>query len=86
MRVLETAKFSRLRKKIADEGEKEALVTAIRTVVSEPLSGKKLHGELALLRSYAYSARGQSRRLVYKLEKQAVVLMSFGPRQGIYKG
>ena len=102
MRILETAKFSRLRKKIIEEDEKEALITAIRTVAADPLSGKKLHGELALLRSCAYSSRRQSRRLIYKLEKHTIVLISFGPRpgtlppirarrlslirQGIYKG
>jgi len=102
MKVLETARFSRLRKRIAEDTERDALVAAVRAIVSAPLAGKKLHGELALLRSYGYSVRGQARRLIYKLEQQTIVLISFGPRpgtlppirarrlslirQGIYKG
>lgn len=86
MKVLETAKFSRLRKRIVEDTEREALVAAVRAIASTPSAGKKLHGELALLRSYGYSVRGQARRLIFKLEKQAIILMSFGPRQGIYKG
>ncbi len=35
--------------------------------------------------SLRYSVRGQARRLVYKHGKDAVILFSFGPRQGIYK-
>jgi len=86
MKILETARFSRLRKRIVDNAEREALVATVRAIASTPLAGKKLHGELALLRSCGYSVRGQARRLIYKLEKQTIVLMSFGPRQGIYKG
>jgi hypothetical protein len=37
------------------------------------------------LRALRFAVRGQARRLIYKLEKDAVVLFSFGPRQGIYK-
>ncbi|MCJ7643845.1 MAG: type II toxin-antitoxin system RelE/ParE family toxin [Candidatus Aminicenantes bacterium] len=85
MRILETAKFARTRKKLVDKGEIEALKAAILAIAVEPLTGKRLHGELAPLRTYAYSAKGQSRRLIYKFSADEIVLFSFGPRQGIYK-
>ncbi|MCX6560039.1 MAG: type II toxin-antitoxin system RelE/ParE family toxin [Candidatus Aminicenantes bacterium] len=85
MTLLETAKFAKLRKKIKDESEREALRAAVLAVRDEPQIGKKLKGELDHLRSMAYSVRGQARRLVYQWDKDTVTLFSFGPRQGIYK-
>ena len=85
MKLLETSKFSKLRKKIRDEAESVALKSAIMEILKDPQIGKKLKGELGHLRSYSYTARGQTRRLIYHCEKDALVLFSFGPRQGIYK-
>lgn len=85
MKLLETSKFSKLRKKIKDEAESMALRSAIAAILKDPQCGKKLKGELGHLRSYSYTARGQTRRLIYHWEKDVLVLFSFGPRQGIYK-
>jgi len=85
MKLLETSKFAKLRKRIKDESETEALKSAIEEIRKEPQIGKKLKGELEHLRSYAYSVRGQARRLVYHWDRESVILFSFGPRQGIYK-
>jgi mRNA-degrading endonuclease RelE of RelBE toxin-antitoxin system len=85
MTLLETSKFSRLRKKIRDQAEVEALKSAIGELLKDPQAGKKLKGELAHLRSFAYPARGQARRLIYRWDNDVLVLYSFGPRQGIYK-
>lgn len=85
MILRETAKFARLRKKITDQGERQALKTAILRIRDNPLIGKKLKGELSHLRSFSYQVRGQTKRLIYLQEKTAVILFSFGPRQGIYK-
>jgi hypothetical protein len=85
MRILETSKFARARKKLVDKGEIEALKTAIVAVAGEPSSGKKLHGEFADLRSFVYTAQGQTRRLIYRWNDGEIVLFSFGPRQGIYR-
>ena len=85
MRLLETSKFQKLRKKLKDEDERDALREAVLQVAEEPEAGKKLKGELRDLRSFRFTVRGQPRRLIYKLDKDAVVLFSFGPRQGIYK-
>lgn len=85
MKILETAKFARARKKLVDTGETEALKTAIVVIAGEPSSGKKLRGEFADLRSFVYTVRGQTRRLIYKWNDGEIVLFSFGPRQGIYK-
>jgi mRNA-degrading endonuclease RelE of RelBE toxin-antitoxin system len=85
MKILETSKFSKLRKKIKDQAEIEALKSAIGEIRKDPQIGKKLKGELEHLRSYSYAARGQARRLVYLWEKDSLILFSFGPRQGIYK-
>ncbi len=85
MKILETSKFQRLRKKLREEVERSSLKEAISVVENNPLAGKKMKGEFALLRSYSYSVSGQPRRLVYRLEKDAIILFSFGPREGIYK-
>jgi plasmid stabilization system protein ParE len=85
MRLLETSKFQKLRKKLKDEDERNALREAVLRVAEEPEAGKMLKGEFRDLRSLRYSVRGQARRLVYKLDKDAGILFSFGPRQGIYK-
>lgn len=85
MRLLETSKFQKLRKKLKDSDERDALREAILRVLEEPESGKKLKGEFQDLRSLRFSVRGQPRRLIYKSDKDATVLFSFGPRQGIYK-
>jgi len=85
MKILETSKFSKLRKKIRDEAESRALKSAIGEIRKDPQIGKKLKGELEHHRSYSSDVRGQSRRLIYHWEKDSLVLFSFGPRQRIYK-
>ncbi|MCX6571365.1 MAG: type II toxin-antitoxin system RelE/ParE family toxin [Candidatus Aminicenantes bacterium] len=85
MRLLETSKFQKLRKKLKDEEERDALKDTILQVLANPEAGKKLKGEFRDLRALRFAVRGQARRLIYKHEKDAVVLFSFGPRQGIYK-
>lgn len=85
MKVLETSKFRRLRKKIRGEAERTALKNALAEVAKDPNAGKKLKGEFALLRSYPYTVTGQARRLICRWEKDVIVLFSFGPRQGVYK-
>jgi len=85
MRLLETAKFQKFRSKLKEESEREALRAAVLAVLEDPSAGKKLKGEFRELRSFRYAVQGQSRRLIYRLDKDAIVLFSFGPRQGIYK-
>jgi mRNA-degrading endonuclease RelE of RelBE toxin-antitoxin system len=85
MKILETAKFVRLRKKIREEHELESLHTAVQAVFLNPGAGKSLKGEFKDLRSYRYSSNGQSRRLIYKVEKDAIILLSFGPRESVYR-
>jgi len=85
MRLLETSKFQKLRKKLRDEDERVALREAVLRLLADPGSGKKLKGEFRDLRSLRFSAHGQSRRLIYKREGDALILFSFGPRQGVYK-
>jgi hypothetical protein len=46
LKVYETPKFQKLRKKLQSASEKEALKQAIRAVLGNPLGGKKLKGEL----------------------------------------
>ncbi|MDQ1350034.1 MAG: hypothetical protein QG657_335 [Acidobacteriota bacterium] len=85
MKLLETPKFSKLRKKIKATHEKESLKAAIENILKEPKAGKNLRGEFKELRSYRYTTKGQARRLIYKLETDSIILFSFGPREGIYK-
>jgi mRNA-degrading endonuclease RelE of RelBE toxin-antitoxin system len=85
MKILETSKFERLRKKIREDVERNSLKEAIMEVRKNPQAGKKLKGEFALLRAYPYTVKGQARRLVYRWEKDLIILFSFGPREGIYK-
>jgi hypothetical protein len=83
MRILETSKFQRLRKKIREDAEKNSLEEAVGEVEKNPEAGKKLKGEFALLRSYPYTVKGQARQLVFRWEKDLIVFFSFGPREGI---
>ena len=85
MKILETSKFQRLRKKIREEAERNSLKEALMEVEKNPEAGKKLKGEFAPLRSYRYTVKGQARRLVYMWAKDRLTLFSFGPRGGIYK-
>jgi len=85
MRLVETSKFKRLRKKLKQEQEKVELKNAIKIIAADPYSGKKLKGELRELLSFSYSVKGQSRRLICKAEKDTIILFSFGPIEGIYK-
>jgi len=85
MRLVKTAKFIKLRKKLRQELEKKELKNAIKKTLADPSSGKKLKGEFRELMSFHYSVKGQSRRLIYKTEKDALILFSFGSREGIYK-
>ena len=85
MRLLETSKFQKLRKKLKDEEERNALKQAVLQVLEDPEAGKKLKGEFRDLRVFRFAVRGQAGRLIYRSDKDAVVLFSFGPRQGIYK-
>ena len=85
MKIYETAKFQKQRKKLRGDPEKTALKEAIRSVAQAPLSGKKLKGEFKGLRSLKYFAEGQERRIIYMMVENAIYLLSFGPREGIYK-
>ena len=85
MRILETSKFQKLRKKIREDAERASLKEAILGVEMNPAAGKKLKGEFAQLRAYPYAVKGQARRLIYMWDKDTIVLFSFGPRGGIYK-
>jgi mRNA-degrading endonuclease RelE of RelBE toxin-antitoxin system len=85
MKIVETSKFERLRKKIRADAERNSLKEAILEVEKKPHAGEKLKGEFALLRSYPYTVKGQARRLIYRWEKDLIILFSFGPREGIYK-
>ena len=77
MRLLETSKFKKLRKKIKESREREALREAIIKVLENPEAGKRLKGEFRDLRCVKYSVKGQSRRLIYKAEKETIILLSF---------
>lgn len=85
MRLVETAKFKRLRKKLKQEQERAELKKAILKIIEDPHGGRKLKRELKDLMSFKYSVKGQSRSLIYKIEQETIVLFSFGPREGIYK-
>ena len=85
MRLVETSKFKKLRKKIKESHEKEALQQAISEILESPDVGKPLKGEFKELRSYSYTIKGQNRRLIYRMDEGTIVLFSFGPREGIYK-
>ena len=85
MRVCETSNFQKLRKRLRSSLEREALKEAICTIIEEPLTGKKLKGELKDLRRLKYMVEGQERRLIYKIDHETLTLISFGPREGVYK-
>ena len=85
MKIHETAKFNKLRTKLKEKIEKEALKETIKAVAKDLQAGKKLKGDFALLRSFKYTVKGQSHRLIYKWEKNSIILFSFGPRESIYK-
>jgi mRNA-degrading endonuclease RelE of RelBE toxin-antitoxin system len=85
VQLVETSKFKKSRKKIKGSLEKEALKEAVLKILHNPSVGKKLKGEFQDLRSFGYSVKGQNRRLIYKQEKDCFILLSFGPREGIYK-
>ncbi|MGA2939581.1 MAG: type II toxin-antitoxin system RelE/ParE family toxin [Syntrophobacteraceae bacterium] len=85
LKVYETVKFQKQRKKLRSDSEKTALKGALRSVAEDPLSGKKLKGEFKDFRSLRYFAEGQERRIIYKIEENTIYLLSFGPREGIYK-
>ena len=85
MRLLETAKFEKLRKRLKDTEERDALRAAVLEILENPEAGKKLKGDFRALWSLRYAVRGQARRLNYKCDTDIIILFSFGPRQGIYK-
>ncbi|GER92598.1 hypothetical protein A45J_0316 [hot springs metagenome] len=85
MKVYETQKFRRLREKLKSNTEKDALKNAIVEVVKNPLACKKFKGEFKDMRRYKYTIDGQERRLIFKIEGDILYLVSFGPREGIYK-
>ena len=85
MKIYETAKFRRLRKKLRSKLEREALKQAIAAVSVNPKAGKPLKGEFRDLWRYSYTVSGQDRRLIYQPETDCVYLLSFGPREEIYQ-
>ena len=85
MRIYETPKFQRLRKKLRSRNEKDALKRAILAVAADPRIGKPLKGEFKSLWRFSYHVPGQEKRLIYKPGKDRLFLLSFGPREGIYQ-
>ena len=86
MKILETSKFQKLRKRTRSEIERSGLKKAIAEIEKNPDAGKKLKGEFAPLRSLAYSVKGQPRRLIYRWEKNEVVLFSLSALYHIRDG
>ena len=85
MRLIETANFKKHRKKLKQEQERAELKNTIIKLLEDPYIGKKLKGEFKDLLALRYTVKGQSRRLIYKVEKDKIILFSFGPREGIYR-
>jgi len=85
LKIFETSKFKRLRKKLKEEAERKALKEVVLKIKEESLSGKKLKGEFKGLRSFRYFVKGQERRLIYKYDEGSLYILSFGPREGIYE-
>lgn len=85
MKVYETSRFKKLREKLRSDVEREALRKAIDDVLKDPFGSKKLKGEFKELRRHKYSVHGHEQRLIFKVEGDAIYLLSFGPREGIYK-
>jgi Txe/YoeB family toxin of Txe-Axe toxin-antitoxin module len=85
LKIYETPKFQKQRKKLRSDSERKALIEAVRSIAEDPSRGKKLKGEFRDLRTFKYFAGGQERRLIYKVDANAVYLLSFGPREGLYK-
>lgn len=85
MKVYETPKFRKQRRKLKSNEERSALRTAVQSIIEAPLTGKKLKGEFKDFRSFRYFMEGQEQRLIYKVEGNALYLLSFGPREGVYK-
>ena len=85
MKLIETAKFKRLRKRVKEKHEKAALKEAINKIRENPQAGKILKGEFRDLRSFKFTVKGQNKRLIYRAENDCLILFSFGPRESIYK-
>lgn len=85
MKVYELPKFKKLREKLRNDIERVSLEKAVLEVAKNPLDGKKLKGEFKDLRRHKYNVQGQERRLIYKFLENSIYLLSFGPREGIYK-
>lgn len=85
MKIYETPKFKKLREKLRSAVEREALGKAILDVIKDPLDSKKLKGEFKDFRRHKYSVHGHEQRLIFKVEGDVIYLLSFGPREGIYK-
>ena len=79
MLVYETAKFKKQRQMLAAGPEKEALKKAVLDLISNPETEMKFQGELAGLRHFNYQASGRTKKMIYKLTADSLVLMSFGP-------
>jgi len=85
MILIETAHFKKNRKRLKNEQEKIALKEAVLHIQKDPFSGKKLKSDFKDLQANKYTVKGQSKRLIYKIEKDTLVLFSFGPRGNIYR-
>jgi mRNA-degrading endonuclease RelE of RelBE toxin-antitoxin system len=85
MRLLETAKFRKQREKLRSELARQVLKKAVSEIIENPLAGKKQKGELSPFHSLRFSTTALSQRLIYLLESESIILISFGPRQEICK-
>jgi len=62
MKIHETTKFNKLRTRLKQKTERDALKEAIKAVAKDPQAGKKLKGDFALLSSFKYTVKGQAPR------------------------
>ncbi len=82
LRIYETPKFQKQRKKLRSDLEKTALRETIRSVAQDPSMGKKLKGEFKDLRSLRYFAEGQEKRIICKVQEDLIYLLSFSALYG----
>jgi len=84
MKILQTARFARLVKKL-HPNQKKDLDSAVRFLAQMPDAGEKKVGDLAGVFVYKFKMNKQLTLLAYSYQGRTLTLLTFGSHENFYR-
>ncbi len=84
MIISQKGEFKRAYKRLHDN-ELDAVNTAIKKIINDPLEGEAKKDDLAGIRVYKFQVLNQLFLLAYEYDKEILTLRALGPHENFYR-